>query len=101
MNIVFTLPWFILFLPLLAAAIITLFTQHDRKLSAGLSIGAVIAGFVLSIIFVASVGWEPAVRESVANWLTISDLQVDFGLRFDPLSLMMTLLVTGVASAIH
>src|SRR5262249_3732681 len=29
------------------------------------------------------------------------DLQVDFGLRFDPLSLMMMLLVTGVASAIH
>ena len=42
-------PWIILFLPLLAAALITLFTQHDRKLSAGLSIGAVVAGFVLSL----------------------------------------------------
>ncbi|HEY5504342.1 MAG TPA: NADH-quinone oxidoreductase subunit L, partial [Sedimentisphaerales bacterium] len=31
----------------------------------------------------------------------IGDLQVDFGLRFDPLSLLMMLLVTGVASAIH
>jgi NADH-quinone oxidoreductase subunit L len=28
-------------------------------------------------------------------------LQVDFGLRFDPLSLLMLLIVTGVASAIH
>ena len=28
------IPWIILFLPLLAAAVITLFTQHDRKLSA-------------------------------------------------------------------
>ncbi len=46
------LPWIILFLPLPAAALITLFTQHDRKLSAGLSIGAVVAGFILSIIFV-------------------------------------------------
>ena len=94
------LPWAILFLPLLAAAFITLFTQHDRKLSAGLSIGAVVAGFVLSLIFVKLNGWGPA-RESSITWLAIGDLQVDFGLRFDPLSLLMMLLVTGVASAIH
>jgi NADH-quinone oxidoreductase subunit L len=96
-----TLPWLVLFLPLLAAALITLFTQHDRKLSAGLSIGAVVAGFVLSVIFISGAGWEPAGRESVANWLTIGDFQVDFDLRFDPLSLLMMLIVTGVASAIH
>jgi NADH-quinone oxidoreductase subunit L len=96
-----TLPWLVLFLPLLAAALITLFTQHDRKLSAGLSIGAVVAGFVLSVIFISGAGWEPASRESVANWLTIGDFQVDFDLRFDPLSLLMMLIVTGVASAIH
>jgi NADH-quinone oxidoreductase subunit L len=94
------LPWIILFLPLLAAVLITLFTQHDRKLSAGLSIGAVAAGFVLSLIFVKLNGWGPA-RESSVVWLAIGDLQVDFGLRLDPLSLLMLLLVTGVASAIH
>jgi NADH-quinone oxidoreductase subunit L len=94
------LPWIILFLPLLAAALITLFTQHDRKLSAGLSIGAVVAGFILSVIFIKLNNWGPA-RESSVVWLTIGDLQVDFGLRFDPLSLLMLLIVTGVASAIH
>jgi NADH-quinone oxidoreductase subunit L len=94
------LPWIILFLPLLAAALITLFTQHDRKLSAGLSIGAVVAGFILSVIFIKLNDWGPA-RESAVAWLTIGDLQVDFGLRFDPLSLLMLLIVTGVASAIH
>ena len=41
------IPWIILFLPLLAAVVIALFTQHDRKLSAGLSVGAVVAGFCL------------------------------------------------------
>ncbi len=46
------LPWIILFLPLAAAALIALFLQHDRKLSAGLSIGAVLAGFILGIIYV-------------------------------------------------
>ncbi len=94
------IPWIILFLPLLAAVVITLFAQHDRKLSAGLSIGAVVAGFILSIIFIGLTGWGPA-RESSVTWLTVGNLQVDFGLRFDPLSLLMLLIVTGVASAIH
>jgi NADH-quinone oxidoreductase subunit L len=94
------IPWIILFLPLLAAAFITLFTLHDRKLSAGLSVGAVVAGFLLSLIFIKLNGWAPA-HESSVSWLTIGDLQVDFGLRFDPLSLLMMLIVTGVASAIH
>ena len=95
------LPWIILFLPLAAAALITLATRQDRKLSAGLSIGAVIAGFILSLIFVGWAGWSPALSESTATWLSVGDLQVDFGLRFDALSLLMMLIVTGVASAIH
>ncbi len=94
------IPWIVLFLPLLAAAVITLFTQHDHKLSAGLSIGAVVGGFLLSILFVALTGWGPA-RESSLTGLSVGNLQVEFGLRFDPLSLLMLLLVTGVASAIH
>src|SRR5712672_2226020 len=95
------LPWFVLFLPLAAAAIITLFTRHDRELSAGLSIGAVVAGLILSVIFVSWAGWQPANPESTLNWLSIGDLSVQFGLRFDPLSLLMMLIVTGVASLIH
>ena len=94
------IPWIILFLPLVAAVFITLFTQHDRKLSAGLSIGAVVAGFLLSLVYVKLNGWAPA-HESSAAWLTLGELQIDFGLRFDPLSLLMMLIVTGVASAIH
>jgi NADH-quinone oxidoreductase subunit L len=95
------LPWIVLFLPLVAAVLITLFTQRNRELSATLSIGAVVTAFILSVIFRALVGWEPAVRESSAAWLSVGDFQVDFGLRFDPLSLAMLLLVTGVASVIH
>jgi NADH-quinone oxidoreductase subunit L len=95
-----SLPWIILFLPLAAAAAITLFTRRDRQLSAGLSIGAVVAGFIFSVIFVSANHWEP-VRESTATWLRVGDFQVDFGLRFDPLSLMMMLVVTGVAGLIH
>ncbi len=94
------IPWIVLFLPLLAAALITLFTRHDRKLSAGLSIAAVLAGFVLSIVFVASNGWQ-TMSESSSTWLAIGDFQVEFGLRLDALSMLMLLVVTGVASVIH
>ncbi|HEY5909151.1 MAG TPA: NADH-quinone oxidoreductase subunit L [Verrucomicrobiae bacterium] len=94
------LPWLVLFLPLVACGLITLFTGRDRRLSAGLSIGAVLAGFGLSVIFIGVNGWEH-VRESAITWLTVGDLRVDFGLRFDPLSLLMLLVVTGVAGVIH
>jgi len=95
------LSWLILFLPLLAAGGITLFTQKNRELSARLSIGAIVTGFLLTILFIAVNGWEPTRKESLVPWLEIGDLLVDFGLRLDPLSLMMLLIVTGVGGAIH
>src|SRR5215216_6123711 len=95
------LPWIILFLPLAAAVLITLFTLRNRSASAALSVGAVVTAFILGIIFVSWVGWQPAVRESSVTWLAIGPLVVDFGLRFDTLSLLMLLVVTGVASVIH
>jgi NADH-quinone oxidoreductase subunit L len=95
------LPWFILFLPLLATAVITLFTLQNRVLSAGLSIGAIVTGFIFTISFIAANGWAPVPPESAINWFSIGNLHVDFGLRLDALSLMMMLIVTGVGGAIH
>ena len=95
------LPWLILFLPLLAAAVITLFTLRSRTTSALLSIGAIVTGFVLTISFIAANGFHPAVTETSTNWLSIGNLNIDFGLKLDALSLMMMLIVTGVGGAIH
>ena len=95
------LPWIILFLPLAAAALITLFTLRNRAVSATLSVGAVVAGFILSVMFVRMGGWQPEVSEVAVNWLSVGPLQIDFGLHFDPMSLAMMLIVTGVASLIH
>jgi NADH-quinone oxidoreductase subunit L len=114
------LPWLILFLPLLAAAVITLFTLRCRTTSALLSIGAIVTGFILTIIFIAVNGWHPGTEapswaylysagapplvlpnESFVNWLSIGELHIDFGLKLDALSLMMMLIVTGVGGAIH
>src|ERR1017187_8392599 len=94
-------PWLILFLPLLSATVITLFTLRSKTVSSLISIGAIVIGFVLSIIFINANSFHPAVTEISTNWLTIGDLHVDFGLKLDALSLMMLLIVTGVGGAIH
>ena len=95
------LPWIILFLPLLATALITLFTLRCRTKSSLISISAVVTGFVLSLVFINANGWHPAVSETAVNWLSIGDLHADFGLKLDALSMMMLLVVTGVGGAIH
>ncbi len=93
------LPWVILFLPLVAAGIITLFTLRNEKVSAVLSVGAIVVGFIATVLCFRAFRFSP--QEFTVNWLDLGALQVDFGLRLDPLSLMMLLIVTGVGSLIH
>ena len=94
-------PWLILFLPLVATAVITIFTLRGRNVSSLISIGAVVAGFFLTVGFIAANGFHPEVTETTTNWLSVGGLQVDFGLKLDALSLMMLLIVTGVGGLIH
>ncbi len=97
-----SIPWAILFLPLLSAVIIALFTKQNRGLSAGISIGAVLIGFILSLFLFIKTGAETAVSPSLSvEWLSVGNLVVDFGITLDPLSKLMLLIVTGVGSAIH
>src|SRR6266581_3496377 len=95
------LAWIILFLPLLAAVGITLFTQRDGKFSAQLSISAVVLSFLLSCGVFLLFKDAKLVPTTPLHWLPLGDLKIDLGLRLDPLSLLMLLVVTGVGSAIH
>src|SRR5580693_5481678 len=95
-----SLAWWILFLPLLSAAVITLFTLRCKTTSSLLSIGAIVTGFILALIFIHANGFHVD-EETSSTWLSIGDLHIDFGLKLDALSLMMTLIVTGVGGAIH
>jgi NADH-quinone oxidoreductase subunit L len=99
------IAWIILFLPLLAVVAIGLFTRRDGRFSAQLSITAVVLSFLVSCGMFGMLQ-EPLelakyVEPAPLNWLTIGDLKIDIGLRLDPLSLLMLLVVTGVGSAIH
>ena len=93
-------PWLILFLPLLSATVITLFTLRSKTVSSLISISAVAAGFVMTCLFVNANGIHYSGETSV-NWLTIGGLNVDFGLKLDALSMMMLFVVTGVGGLIH
>jgi NADH-quinone oxidoreductase subunit L len=95
------LPWLILLLPLASAAVITLFTLRSKVVSSLISIAAIVAGFVMTLVFINANSFHPAVTETAINWLSIGGLNVDFGLKLDTLSLMMLLIVTGVGGAIH
>src|SRR5215467_8076177 len=101
MNLLQIIPWLVLFLPLLAALVVTLFTQRDRTLSSGLSIAAVCISFTLAFLYFLITGGQPPRKEIAANWLSIGDLQVEFGLLLNPLSVLMMLIVTGVGGLIH
>jgi NADH-quinone oxidoreductase subunit L len=95
-----SLAWWVLFLPLFSAAFITLFALRSRLISSLISIGAIVAGFIMTLVFIQANGFHVNV-ETTVNWLTIGSLNVDLGLKLDALSLMMTLIVTGVGGAIH
>ena len=103
------LGWLVLFAPLAAVAIITLFTKRNPRLSAQISIGASIVSFLITVLLFFSLrssGADSLPRVNL-TWLKIEDAKnhVNFeaaiGLRLDWLSLMMALIVTGVGSVIH
>src|SRR5688572_27266977 len=97
--------WIILFLPLLAATVIGLFTKRDGKFSAQLSITAVVLSFLVSCgvfwIVQEPLKLTPFVEPTPLSWLNIGDLKIELGLRLDQLSLLMLLVVTGVGGVIH
>jgi NADH-quinone oxidoreductase subunit L len=94
--------WLTLFAPLVAALVITLFTQRWKWLSATLSIGAIVLGFALSLrLFIALAFHGQQHWPHTIQWLTVGNVRIEFGMTTDALSILMLLVVTGVGSAIH
>ena len=96
------LGWTILLSPLIATALIQLLGIHRRWLSAMLAIG----GLCLSLactgrLFLHALA-HPAMLpiELSVPWIALPGLAIPFGVLLDPLSLLMSLVVTGVGSAI-
>ncbi len=91
------LPWLVLLAPAVAAVAITLTALRRPATAARWSIGAILVALAASLwLFRHGAGGQTA-----WVWLDLPGLRVDFGLRVDPLSQLMLVVVTGVAGAIH
>src|SRR5579884_619642 len=95
--------WVVLFLPLLATVLITVFTRNDKKLSGQISIGASLISFIITVVLFAFLRASGAdnLQRVHTTWLEVDDFIAEIGLRLDYLGLTMALVVTGVGSAIH
>lgn len=106
MHNLYQWAWLIPFLPFLSFLIIAFITKRSKRLSATISILAILTSLGLAIgigIGVISSGAEIVEHPvlSTVNWLNISGLRIDFGTLIDPMSAMMLFVVTLVASMVQ
>jgi len=97
--------WLIPALPLVAAGLIAVSTQPQRKRAAGLAIGSMVGAFLLSLCaFAATLGHHEghsAFREVFNfNWLQFGGQWLQLGWVLDPLTAVMLMMVTFVGSLI-
>ncbi|MBB4911274.1 NADH-quinone oxidoreductase subunit L [Actinophytocola algeriensis] len=97
--------WLLIAFPLLGAAVLLFGGKATNAWGHLLGCATVIASFVYgAILFFASTGLPEEERVQnlhVFDWIPVGQLQVDFGLRIDPLSISFVLLITGVGALIH
>ena len=98
--------WLLLALPVLGLLINLTFGSRLNKSAIGwIASGAVMAAFAVGLgLFAALLGLdgeERAVTVHLWEWITVGSFSVPLALLIDPLSVTMTLVVTGVGSLIH
>jgi len=92
------IPWFALLAPLVSAALIALITDRAHRLSAGISVGAVLVSFICSCIVFA----RATTVAAEIPWIEFHGiLRVPIGFVLDSLSKTMLVLVSGVGALIH
>jgi len=96
----------ILLLPLAGAVfagVAPLFLDHLRTretLLGTIGTAAVALPFLLTVYLFVTFGGEPVIADYF-TWMAAGDLDLSFAYRLDQLSLIMTLVVTGVGGVIH
>jgi len=99
MQNILQISWIIPVLPFLAFACIGLLLHRWPKVSAAVSILAIGASFLLSVLVALKVftGDPGLVFEMSVRWLSMPGLNVDMGIMIDPLTAVMLIVVTTVA----
>ncbi|GAA3460993.1 NADH-quinone oxidoreductase subunit L [Saccharothrix longispora] len=100
-----SLAWLLLALPAFGALVLLVGGRRTDKWGHLLGSATVIAAFAYGVaLFFDVLGRGPEDRSTevhLFDWIPVGALDVEFGLRLDPLSLTFVLLITGVGSLIH
>ncbi|MFC7026329.1 NADH-quinone oxidoreductase subunit L [Promicromonospora thailandica] len=97
-------PWLVGF-PLIGAAVLLLGGRATDRwghwLGVAASAASAVVAFILMFRMIGTPPEERAVDHGLWTWLSAGGLDVDLGLRLDPLSLTFVMLVTFVGTLIH
>ncbi len=100
-----SLAWLLVALPSFGALVLFVVGRRADRWGHWLGVTTVFAAFGVGLaIFMETVELSPLARTrelSLYSWIKVGALDVDFGLRLDPLSLTFVLLITGVGALIH
>ncbi|MCU0573365.1 MAG: NADH-quinone oxidoreductase subunit L [Syntrophobacteraceae bacterium] len=84
-------------LPLLSMAVILIFTRHDQRVSATISVGAIATSWVCAVYLLIKLWDAGAAVQYQAPWLIADDIVIPFGYLLDPLSLLMLCIVATIS----
>ncbi|MGW7538824.1 NADH-quinone oxidoreductase subunit L [Amycolatopsis sp. NPDC054798] len=93
--------WLLVALPALGALVLLLSGKRAKAWGHLLGCATVTLAFVYAVILFFSTDSHSVTDTKVYSWIPVGQLQVDFGLRIDALSLTFVLLITGVGMLIH
>ena len=97
--------WLLIALPLAGAAVLLFGGKRTNSWGHLLGCATVLAAFAWGAkLFVELLGRSPedrVIHEHLFSWVPVAQLQVDFALQLDALSVCFVLLITGVGSLIH
>jgi len=81
----------------------TLGRRVSKRVSGGIATALMFASFGVSVSVVGRMlgAADHALEQTVFEWIPSGDLNIPFTLRVDPLSALMTLVVTGIGALIH
>ncbi len=100
-----SLAWLLVALPAFGAVVLLLGGRRTDRWGHLLGCATILGAFAygLALFFdTAGLPAEERTRElSVFDWISVGALNIDFGLRIDPLSMVFVLLITGVGGLIH
>ncbi|MGC7093803.1 NADH-quinone oxidoreductase subunit L [Amycolatopsis lurida] len=93
--------WLLVAFPALGALILLVGGRRTDAWGHLLGTATVALSFVYGLVLFFANSFDTPSDVKLFSWIPVNELQVDFGLRMDPLSMTFVLLITGVGMLIH